>query len=57
MRMVKTRIITDDKTKERFMMAFNRDGILVAFEKIISNPPEIPLETQDQGCTANEKMQ
>ena len=45
MKMVKTRIMVDDKTGERFMLSFDSDGILVAFEKMVpgSPSPRTPL--------------
>lgn len=40
---MKTRIITDEKTGKRFMLAFDRDGILYAFVPIESTSPLHPL--------------
>ena len=44
---MRTRMIVDERTKERFMLVFDRNGILVAFEKMVpgSPSPRTPLPT------------
>ena len=37
--MVKTRIIVDDKTGERFILAFDSDGFLFALEPVEPTHP------------------